>query len=241
MRVERSLPRSVAAAGSVGILLALLAGGADLAAAAGNSGPSLLSRVQRAYDHVPGVELTAATRSGSAGAQSRRFLLALHAGTVTAEEFIGPGRHGVLLVGRRGGPTFVRGAGKACWRRLHHSNPNWVLKSKRGVVGRLQKSDPRTLLNAGYPFPDNGKALIRHNTPGVRQLVIETHSAFWYLAGAVVPRRIARKSFLTVTPNPRTYEIPSLDITAPEPAVRATLTVKPLPTRPSIQRPIPTC
>jgi hypothetical protein len=80
----------------------------------------------------------------------------------------------------------------------------------------------------GYPFPDNGKALIRHNAAGVRQLVIETHSAFWYLAGTLVPRKIARKSFLTVTPNPRTYKISSVHVTAPEPAVRATLTVRPL-------------
>jgi hypothetical protein len=239
MRVERSLLRNTVAAGSVGLVL--LTGGAALATASGDSGQSLLWRVQRAYDGVHGVELTAPARSASAGTQSRRFLLALHAGTVSAEAFIGPGRQGVLLVGRRGGPTFMRAPGKACWRRLHNSNPSWVLRSKDGVVGRLQRSDPRTLLNVGYPFPDNGKALIRHNAAGVRQLVIETHSAFWYLAGTLVPRKIARKSFLTVTPNPRTYKISSVHVAAPEPAVRATLTVRPLVTRPSIPRPTPTC
>ena len=62
------------------------------------------------------------------GSQSRRFLLALHDGTVSAEEFIGPGRHGLLLVAREDGPTFMRAAGAACWRPLHHSTKRWILK-----------------------------------------------------------------------------------------------------------------
>jgi hypothetical protein len=220
MKIKHSRVRNVLAAGSVG--LALLAAGAVAAAGTGSGAATLLSRVQHAYRNTPGIELAATARSRSARTPARRFLLGLHHGTVTAEEFIGPGRHGVLLVARRGGPTFRRVAGGSCW-------------------GRLHRSDSRTLLNVGSPFPEHGKALIRHNKAGVRQLVIETHSAFWYLAGSVVPAQIARKSFLTVTPNAATYTIRSIRVRAPEPSVQATLTVKPLTSRPPIPRPTPTC
>jgi hypothetical protein len=57
----------------------------------------------------------------------------------------------------------------------------------------------------------------------------------------VVPTRIARKSFLAIAPNPAAYIIPSIQVRAPEPAVRATLTVKPLTARPSIARTTPAC
>ena len=226
MRVKHSGVGSALAAGSVGFVV-LAAGGPGAIAGPkspqrGNSAAVLLARVQRAYRHTPGIELVAAARSTSASAQARRFLLQLRDGTVTAEEFIGPGSHGVRLVARRGGSTFLRAAGRSCWRRLH-------------------SSDPRTLLNVGSPFPEHGKVLIRGNKSGVRQLVIETHSAFWFLAGTVVPSKIARKSFLTITPNPATYIIRSIQVRAPEPAVRAKLTVKPLTARPSIPRPTPIC
>jgi hypothetical protein len=193
---------------------------------------------------VPGVELVAVARSKSGEAQGRRFLLALNNGTIRAEEFIGPGRHGVRLVARDNGPTFVRAAGAICWRRLHHSNKRWIFKfnkTPRGPLGRLEESDPRTLLNVGDGFPDDGKTLIQRNKTGAQQLVIETHAAFWYLAGSVAPKKIARKSFLTITPNSRNHQITTIQVHAPEPAVRATLTVKPLTTRPSIPRPTPTC
>jgi hypothetical protein len=230
--------RSALAAGSAGFVV--LAPGASVAA---SGKPTLvpLARVQHAYRHTPGIGLTAAGGSSSAGAQSRRFLLRLRNGTVTAEEFIGPGRHGVLVVARRGGSTFMRAAGESCWRRLRDSNPEWVLKSSVGLLGRLHRSDPRTLLNVGWPFPEHGKVLTRRNKAGARQLVIETHSAFWFLAGSVVPKKIARKSFLTITPDPATHIIRSIQVRAPEPAVRATLRVKRLKARPSIPRPTPTC
>ena len=238
MRVKHSCVRSALAAGSIGFVV--LAAGVGVAAS-GNSGLVLLTRVQRAYRHTPGIELTAAAGSSSSSARSGRFLLRLRNGTVTAEEFIGPGRHGVLVVARRGGSTFMRTAGRSCWRRLRHSNPEWVLKSSVGLLGRLHTSDPRTLLNVGWPFPEHGKVLTRRNKTGAVQLVIETHSAFWFLAGSVVPRKIARKSFLTITPNPATHIIRFIQVRAPEPAVRARLRVKPLKARPSIPRPTPTC
>jgi hypothetical protein len=234
MRVKHCRVGSALAAGSVGFVV-LAAGGPGAIAGPkslqrGNSAAVLLARVQRAYRHTPGIELVAAARSTSANAQARRFLLQLHDGfllqlhdgTVTGEAFIGPGGHGLRLVARRGGSTFLRTAGRSCWRRLH-------------------SSDPRTLLNVGSPFPEHGKVLIRRNKSGLRQLVIETHSAFWFLAGTVVPSKIARKSFLTITPNPATYIIRSIQVRAPEPAVRAKLTVKPLTARPSIPRPTPIC
>jgi hypothetical protein len=228
MKVTHSRLGNALAAGSVGLVLtvgtgaAAAFGDAQTSPQRGNPAAVLLARVQHAYRHTPGIELAATTTSMSARAQARRFLLQLHDGTVTVEEFIGPGGHGVRLVARRGGPTFLRAAGRRCWRRLHNS-------------------DPRMLLNVGLPFPEHGKVLIRRNKSGARQLVIETHSAFWFLAGTVVPSPIARKSFLTITPNPATYIIRSIQVRAPEPAVRAKLTVKPLTARPSIPRPTPTC
>src|ERR1700751_5110330 len=117
--------RSFLTAGFLG--LALLGAGA-VAAASGSSKGEALAKVHRAYRHVPGIVLTATARSAPAGTQTRRFLLALQDGTVSAEEFIGPGRHGLLLVARRPGPTFMRAAGTACWRRLRHSTRRWVLR-----------------------------------------------------------------------------------------------------------------
>jgi hypothetical protein len=92
----------------------------------------------------------------------------------------------------------------------------------------------------GYPFPEQGKVLIRRNRAGARQLVIEAR-AFWFLAGTVVPRHIAPKSILTITPNPATHTTRTIEVRAAEPAVRATLAVKPLTARPSIPRPTPSC
>jgi hypothetical protein len=176
-----------------------------------------LARVKNAYRRVPGVELTAST---SVESQGRRFLLALHDGTVSAEEFIGPGRHGVLFVARAGGPTFIRAPGTNCWRALPHSTKQWILKyleTPAGSLGRLQESDPRTLLNVGYWFPDEGKTLTLNNKAGARELEIETHDAFWFLAGTANPSRVAPKSFLTITPNPRSHRITSIQVRAPEP------------------------
>jgi hypothetical protein len=212
----------------------LLMATTSVAASSTNPG-ALLARVQHAYLRVPGIELTSAR-----GGQRRRFLLRLKNGSVTGEEFIGPGRSGVRLVARRGGSTFMRSAGRACWRRLHDSNPKWVLANPGNPMPRLNKSDPRTLLNVGGPFPDHGKVLVRHWS-GVRRLLIETHGAFWFLAGNVVPSHIARKSFLTIAPNPSTRRISSIGVTAPEPSVHATLSVRALRAAPSIPRPAPVC
>jgi hypothetical protein len=204
----------------------------------------LLARVKRAYDRVPGVELGARARSDSAGAQRRRFLLALQDGSVSAEEFIDPGRHGFQLVARTSGPTFMRTAGTGCWRPLHHSTKRWILKlldTSAGSLGRLQQSDPRTLLNVGYWFPDEGKAFPLRTKTGAEALEIETHDAFWSLAGMAHPSYLAPKSFITIQPNPNSHRITSIEVRAPERTVRATLSVEPLPVRPTIPRPTPTC
>jgi hypothetical protein len=200
-----------------------------------------LAPVKNAYRGVAGVELTA---SPPVGSRTPRFLLALHDGTVNAEEFIGPGQHGLLLVARQSGPTFTRAPGTDCWRPLPHSTKRSILKALNtpaGSLGRLEKSDPRTLLNVGYWFPDEGKTLTLANTTGARKLEIETHDAFWFLAGTANPSHLAPKSFLTITPNPLSHRITSIQVRAPEPTVRATLTVRPLATTPLIPRPTPTC
>jgi hypothetical protein len=183
---------------------------------------ALLSRIQHLYSHAPGVELATAARSTSPSADARRFVLRLHNGIVTAEEFIGPGRPVSGLVARTGGPTFLRATGARCWR-------------------RLAGSDPRTLLNVGAPFPENGKLLIRSKDARARQLVIETHSGFWFLASHVTPGTLVRKSFLTLTIAPATYAIRSLRVRVPDPAVRAELKVTPVTTAPSIPSPTPAC
>jgi hypothetical protein len=165
-------------------------------------------------------------------------------GTVSAEEFIGPGRHGLTLVARENSPTFMRSAGATCWRPLHHSTKRWILKrlkTRTGSLGRLEKSDPRTLLNVGYWFPDEGKALTLGRKAGARELLIETHDAFWFLAGTAKLPHPVPKSFLTITPNARSHRITSIQIRAPEHTVQATLTVKPLTATPTIPRPTPTC
>jgi hypothetical protein len=182
---------------------------------------ALLARVKHAYRHAPGLEL-ATTSPRPASAQARRFLLRLHDGIVIAEAFTGPGRQGVALVARRGSPTFLRTAGTRCWR-------------------SLAGSDPRTLRNLGAPFPENGKLLLDNNDARARQLVIETHSGFWFLASHVAAPTVTRKSFLTLTLNPATYAIRSIRVRTPDPAVRADLTVKPLIAAPSIPRPTPSC
>jgi hypothetical protein len=237
----RSRIRTFLAAGFLGLVLL---GAGAIAAASGGSGGAPLAQVHRAYRHVPGIMLTATARSASAGPQTRRFLLALQDGTVSAEEFIGPGRHGLRLVARRPGPTFMRAAGTACWRRLRHSTRRWVLRFRNtphGSLPRREEMDPRTLLNVGAGFPDEGKTLIRRNKTRAEQLEIETPGGFWFLAGTAVPSHLAPKSFLTITPNPRSHRISSIQVHAPERAVRATLAVKPLSVRPTIPRPTPTC
>jgi hypothetical protein len=180
---------------------------------------ALLSRIQHVYRHAPGVELAAA-RTAPTSAHGRRFLITLHNGTVTGEAFIGPRR--LALVERTSGPTFLRAAGAHCWR-------------------RLSESEPRTLLNVGAPFPENGKLIVESNDEHARQLTIETHTGFWHLASRVVPSRTAYKSFLTVRVDPATYVIRSISVRAPDHAVRATLTVMPLTAAPSIPNPTPAC
>lgn len=138
----------------------------------------------------------------------------------------------------------MRAAGTACWHPLRHSTKRWILKllkTPAGSLGRLERSDPRTLLNVGYWFPDEGKALTVSNRAGARELEIETHDAFWFLAGTTNPSHLAPKSFLTIAPNPRSHRIAAIQVRAPEKAVRATLSVKPLTTTPTIPRPTPTC
>lgn len=142
------------------------------------------------------------------------------------------------------GPTFLRPEGAACWTALHHSTKQSLLKhldTPAGSLGRLEKADPRTLLNVGYWFPDEGKALTLLSSRGAHELEIETHDAFWYLAGTANPPHLAPKSFLFITPDPRSHRITSIQVRAPESAVRATLAVKPLAARPLIPQPTPIC
>lgn len=241
MRITRPPAHRTLAAGSVGLVLLAACAYAAAAPPIGIPGPvalrqpiggpitpsigppaalALQARIQRVYRHAPGVELATAARSTSTSAQARRLLLKLHNGIVTAEAFIGPRRH--ALVARRGGPTFMRAAGGRCWR-------------------RLAGSDPRTLLNDGAPFPENGKLIVHSNDARARQMTIETHSGFWFLASDVVPRRTAYKSFLTLTLDPATYAIRAFRVSAPDHAVRAKLTVTPLTAAPSIPSPTPAC
>ncbi len=200
--------------------------------------------VKRAYSDVPGVELSASAPAPPAGSQARRFLLAMRDGTIDAEEFIDPGQHGFQLVAGRTGPTFMRASGASCWTALKHSTKRWALgrvDTPAGSLGRLERTDPRSLLNVGYWFPDEGKGLTLPGRNGARRLEIETHDAFWYLAGTANPSQLAPKSFLTITPNPTSHRITSIQVRASERAVRATLTVRPLTTRPAIPQPTPAC
>jgi hypothetical protein len=204
----------------------------------------LLGQVERAYRGVPGVVLTASAGSTSAAPETRRFLLALHDGIVSAEEFMSSGPRGALLVAREGTPTYMRAAGTACWRSLPDSTKRTILKSLNtpaGSLRRLERSNPMTLLNVGYWFPDEGKTLTLPTKTTPAELEIETHDAFWFLAGSANPARLAPKSFLTITPNPRTHRIEEIQVRAPEQAVRATLEVTPLTRTPSIPQPQPTC
>ena len=183
----------------------------------------VLSQIQRAYRHTSGVELATAP-TGSTGAPTRRFRLALHNGTVTAETFSGP--RGLALVKRMGGPTYMQAAGALCWR-------------------RLGREDDLTLLNVGAPFPENGK-ILRNNgqraDTHARQLIIETGDGFWgYLASPIVTRQTYYKSFLNVTFNPARHVIRSIVVRSPDQAVRATQTVTPLTAAPSMPEPTPTC
>jgi hypothetical protein len=174
----------------------------------------VLLQIQRAYRRASGVELT--TRSGSSP-PSRRFVLDLHDGKVTAEAFIGPA--GLALVRRTvASPTFMRAAGSTCWR-------------------RLAKEDPRTLLNVGAPFPENGKV-----TSDNRQLLIETHDGFWgYLASHVVPSITFYKSFLTISYDQVSHDIGAIVVRAPDHRVLATQTVKRLAKVPTMPMTSPAC
>jgi hypothetical protein len=180
------------------------------------AGITVLSEIQHAYRHAPGVELDT-TPTGATGAPNRRFLLALHNGTVTAEAFSGP--RGLALVRRRGGPTYMRAAGAGCWR-------------------RLGKESDLTLLNVGAPFPENGKMIGSSSN----HLMIETGDGFWgYLASPVMPAQTYYKSFLTVTFNTASHVIRSILVRSPDHAVRATQTVTPLTAAPSMPDQTPTC
>jgi hypothetical protein len=111
----------------------------------------------------------------------------------------------------------MRAAGTACWRPLRDSTKRSILKSLRtpaGSLRRLDESDPRTLLYVGYWFPDEGKAFPLRTNAGGQALEIETHDAFWFLAGTANPSHLAPKSFLTITPNPRSHRIAAIEVRA---------------------------
>ncbi len=93
----------------------------------------LFAKVNRAYRHVPAVELAVIPRQ-STFRTPRRFVLILRSGRVVAEEFARAGHGGTTLVATRPGPTYSRPPGARCWR-------------------RLPASSPQTLADVGMPFP----------------------------------------------------------------------------------------
>ncbi len=175
---------------------------------------AVLSRIQRGYRSAPGVELT--TRQ-SGTSSPRRFVIGLRGGKVNAEEFLG--LRGLALVRRStASRTLMRATGADCWR-------------------RLGKEDPRTLLNVGAPFPENGKIASSN-----ARIVIETHDGFWgYLASHIVPTHTFYKSFLTIAFDRNNHVIRSIVVRAPDHRVMATQTVSRLKSAPRMIPTKPAC
>ncbi|HLY85150.1 MAG TPA: hypothetical protein VKO84_01370 [Gaiellaceae bacterium] len=131
--------------GGVALALALLSSASaantqkGVPAPRGNTqGLALLRQVHAAYLHVP-----AAQTRARIGAESEHFTLVLQAGITTAEQFVAIGPSGsIVLVARRGGPTYAREAGTTCWRRLAQSNP-------------------QTLEDVGLRFPDDYRMFVK--------------------------------------------------------------------------------
>jgi len=110
--------RRLAAAAGLAVL-----GGAAVAAAAPPTGDpkglALLDRVHGAYRSVPAVSIQL-----KLGTSTFVASVVLDSGVDVAERLVIRTPSGTTTsVARRGGPTFVRDAGKTCWRRLAASDP----------------------------------------------------------------------------------------------------------------------
>lgn len=197
---------------------------------------ALLARVERAYRHVPAVELSVIPRQ-STFRSPRRFVLILRAGVVVAEEFTRPGHDGTTLVARRSQPTYSRAAGAKCWRRLPSSNP-------------------QTLTDVGIPYPSTRveiKVLPPEKTAFGWNVMSENRGEFWFLA--LQPRHPAHlldhnhlplKRFITYAIDARSHQLRSLYIQQPTSRPQstwpeATLRVSTRTTAPRLPTPSPAC
>jgi len=179
---------------------------------------ALLTRVARAYRHVPGVELSPAAQP-----PFPQLRLRLCSGVITGEEFITAGPGSATLVAEGSAATFVRDAAKGCWRRLPPGNP-------------------RTLTNIGEPFPFDydPKLMLMHHVSGGRQITVETISRFWRWTSAVRTGRFLVKSFLTYTIG-NSSRLRSVHVRTSELSVNAVLRVTALAAPPALPRPAPAC
>jgi len=112
-------------------LAALGAASAHAAPPDGNAqGLALLARVRHAYVDVPAVGL-----SSRLGSQPTRLTVILHAGIVTAEQFV-LGAGSMIMVGSSPSSAYLRRRGASCWSKLPASQA------------------AQTFDSIGYPFPD---------------------------------------------------------------------------------------
>jgi hypothetical protein len=153
--------RRLAAAAGLAVL-----GGAAVAAAAPPTGDpkglALLDRVHGAYRGVPAVSIQL-----KLGTSTFVASVVLDSGVDVAERLVIRTPSGTTTsVARRGGPTFVRDAGKKCWR-------------------RLAASDPKALDDLGLRFPGHRgirvRALISAPTTWRVQFVSEGRTAYYLI------------------------------------------------------------
>lgn len=200
-------------------------------------GIALLARIHAAYRRVPALELVVTRREGTPG-RFGHFLIRLHHGTTTAEEFIRPRPAPTTLLARLDGPTYARDASRRCWR-------------------RLPSSDPRTLNNAGIAFPYERKEKV---APPRRVghswiLKIEDPNDYWFLA-TQTRYRPTPKRIITYTIDAKSDRIRAIQIqalkgyakgqgphTSHPKLVWLTATLRPitLSARPAIPKPLPPC
>ncbi len=197
---------------------------------------ALIAKVNRAYHHVPAVELAIIPRQATFRTP-RRFVLILRSGRVVAEEFTRAGHGGTMLVATRPGRTYSRPAGARCWR-------------------RLPASSPQSLADVGMPFPYPRigiKVLPPKATSSGWTVMSENRAEFWFLA--LQPRRPAHlldashqplKRFITYTIGTRSYRLRYVYIQYPSSRPQrtwpaATLKATALPAAPRLPRTAPAC
>ncbi len=191
-------------------------------------GKALLARVHRAYRQVGAIELSAVPRE-STFSFPRRFVLILRQGTVVAEEFSRPGSRGITVVARRFGPTYARDAGARCWH-------------------RLPSTDPRTLVDVGFPFPysRHGMKVIAPQPTSFGWLLKSEHKDnYWFLA---TQRTFVRspKQFVNYSIDGKSHQIRSIYVQIIEGRQQskwpvARLTVRTLASSPRLPTPAPVC